>query len=42
VFDADSHDTESFSESDVAGLYRVFVQAGLTPARPHNTTTEVV
>lgn len=40
VFDADSHETGAFGETDVAGLLRVFEAAGLTAGR--RQATEVV
>ena len=42
VFDADSHDTDSFGEADVQGLYRVFLRAGLTTTPVQHAATEVV
>lgn len=42
VFDADSHDTHAFDETDVEGLLRVLVQAGLTPMPTGRAPTEVV
>lgn len=42
VFDADSYDIGAFGESDVEGLYRVFVAAGLTPEPVNRSPTEVL
>ncbi len=42
VFDADSHDTGAFDQTDVVGLHGVMLRAGLTVARTATPATEVV